>query len=203
MKIIDCVQGSEEWLKARAGVVTASECDSIFKQDFTLRTGETPHTYMCTKLAERLLGGPLPSFNSFGVLEQGSIREEQARPWYELEYDTTIEQVGFITTDDGKVGCSPDGMFTPLGGIEIKCPLAQTHVKYLLAQEVPLEYLPQIHASMYVTGAPWWKFLSYRPGLPPLVLTVERNEEIQSKIHDGLTIFNAKLDTAFKRLKEK
>ena len=34
-----------------------------------------------------------------------------------------------------------------------------------------------------------WKFLSYRRNFPPLLVTVERDDEVMEKIHDALTIF--------------
>lgn len=202
MKVVPCSQGSSEWLIARSGVPTASEFDSLVTPKFEPRKGQTPESYLATKLAERWLGGPLPSFGSWGDMEQGKIREEDARPWYELEYSTEITTVGFVTSDDGKIGASPDGLIGSDGGLEIKCPSPQVHVKYLLANEVPDEYLAQVHGSMLVTGRPWWRFMSYRPKFPALVIQVNRDEEIQAKLKDALDVFTDKLDRAFDRLCE-
>ena len=61
------------------------------------------------------------------MLEQGMIVEEEARPWYALEYDKLVKQVGFITTEDGRFGCSPDGLIEGEEcGLEIKSPTAHT-----------------------------------------------------------------------------
>src|SRR5258707_9480021 len=114
-----------------------------------------PKTYLYKKVAETLQGRPLIdlSASSF-MLEQGMIVEEEARPWYELEYEKSVRKVGFITTDDGLFGCSPDGLiecpnfvleelakrhnaYVSIDGVgydcglEIKSPAAHTHVKYL------------------------------------------------------------------------
>jgi hypothetical protein len=111
--------------------------------------------------------------------------------------------VGFVLADDGTVGCSPDGMFDDSNeGAEIKCPALHTQVKYLLAGELPAEYMPQVQASMLVTGAERWTFLSYCPKLPALVLTIERNEAVLETMQKALDAFNERLDAGYARLIE-
>jgi hypothetical protein len=51
-----------------------------------------------------------------------------------------------------------------------------THVDYLLAGELPAKYKPQVHFSMAVTGIRAWFFMSYFPGLNPLILKVQWGE---------------------------
>jgi hypothetical protein len=195
MKIHDeYQQGSLDWLQARAGLVTASEFDNIVTPEFKPRTGETVQTYLATKLAERWIQGPLAGFSAFAT-EQGNILEDEAKPWYSLEYGEEITRVGLCVSDDGRVGCSPDGLLGEHGGIEIKCPECPAHVKYLLADELPKQYRAQVHGSMLVTGRPWWKFLSYRRGFPKFLLTVNRDADIEYKlqavINDFLVLFEA------------
>lgn len=199
MKIHDCIQGSEEWFRARAGIPTASEMDNLVTPLFKPREGAGVETYLSKKLAERWLGGPLPEFSSSWEMESGKIREEEAIPFFELEFKTEVRRVGFITSDDGRVGCSPDGLLE-VGGLEIKCPQAHTHAGYLIRGGVPKEYLAQIHGSMYVTGALEWKFMSYHRKFPPLVLTVKRDEKIIATIHAAVSEFCDNLDAAYKRL---
>lgn len=200
MKKHDVEQGTAEWLKMRAGIPTASEFDAIITPLWKPRTGEGVESYLAKKLAERWLGAPLPSFGG-GALEQGKIREEEAIPFFELDQGLTVERVGFVTTDDGRAGCSPDGMlrYGIVGeiGIEIKCPEAHTHVGYLLRGELPKDYAAQVHGSMWVTGAAYWRFMSYRRGFPALLITVPRNEEICDAIGRAVDAFNMRLDKAF------
>lgn len=193
-------QGSLEWLTARAGIPTASEFDSLVNSKFEIRTGEMPKSYLAQKLAEKWRGGPLPGYLSIDM-EYGSILEEQALPWYEMEFNETVQRVGFITTDDEKIGCSPDGLVEGMG-IEIKCPKAETHVKYLLAGEVPKDYLAQIHGGMLVTGYNIWRFVSYRREFPPLVLAVERDDKIQDNLRQALDEFLGMFDAGWKKLCE-
>jgi len=218
MKIHNVAQHSVEWFKLRAGVVTASELHRLITPLWKIRTGDGPQTYLCEKLAEWKLQGPLPDFGrSFGALEQGTILEEEAIPFYEFTTGETISRVGFITTDDGRFGCSPDGLiqvpttisnpgiavqdgWTRTAGIEIKCPQPHTHVGYLLDGVVPPEYLAQIHGSMYVTGFQRWKFMSFSRSFEPLILTVERDEKILPVIKLALEIFAEKFESGKKKL---
>lgn len=192
-------QGSAEWLQARCAIPTASEFDNLLTPEFKLRTGQMPANYLSRKLAEWWLQWPEQSGGSW-AMEQGHFLEPDAIRDFEFFNDTTIDRVGFCTTDDGKVGCSPDGLLGDDSGIEIKCPSAATHVSYLLAGTVPKDYLAQIHGSMWVTGRPVWKFLSYRRHFPPLLVTVERDEEIQKAISWALEAFLAAFDERKERL---
>jgi hypothetical protein len=133
-------------------------------------------------------------------MEQGSILEHEAIPWFEFAHDVAIDRVGFCTTDDGRAGCSPDGLIGEDGGIEMKCPLPHTHLKYLLAGTLPADYAAQVHGSMYVTGRKWWMFVSYSRKFPALVIRVERDEKIQEAIKTALDGFNALFDAQMERI---
>lgn len=194
-------QGSVEWMIARSGIPTASEFDQIVTADGELRKGEMPRSYLAKKLAEWWQGGPLLGFNVFDA-DQGRILEEEAKPWYTLETGQEITNVGFITTDDGRIGSSPDGLLGQNCGIEFKCPRPETHVKYLLDGSLPRDYSPQVYGSLYVTGFESWKFVAYRRHFPPLIIRVERDPKIIESISESLAIWLAKFDSAKQRLIE-
>lgn len=203
MKIFtEFAQNSVDWMIARSGVVTASELDSLISPLWKARTGDGVNTYLARKLAEQWLGGPLPSVRGVFDMDQGKILEEEAKPFYTLTTGEEIQTVAFITDDAGRIGCSPDGLIGDDGGVEIKCPRVETHIGYLLDGELPKEYAAQVHGSMYVTGRPWWKFMSYRRNFPPLILTIERDEEIIGKIHDAVESFLERLEKSMNRLIE-
>ncbi len=202
MKIHDCEQGTLEWTKLHFGIPTASGLDNLLTPEFELRKGELPKTYVYKKVAEKLQGRPLIdlSTSSF-MLEQGMIVEEEARPWYALEYDKKIKQVGFITTDDGEFGCSPDGLIlNDECGLEIKSPAAHTHVKYLVNGALPKEYACQVMGSMFATGFKKWIFVSYRRGFPALVLEIHRDEKAMSMIRAAINQFHGDFNRAMTRI---
>lgn len=201
MKIHDVEQGSMEWALLRAGIPTASEMDALITPKFAVKKGDGPETYLNKKVAEKWQGGPLPQKQVFDM-EQGQILETEAIDWFNLQYDTAVNRVGFITTDDGRAGCSPDGLLSTDCGLELKCARAETHVGYLRGGVLPDAYVIQVHASLFITGFKQWKFLSYRRGFPPFVLTIERNEAVQAVIAEALDLFTQKFDEAMARMTE-
>lgn len=158
-------------------------------------------TYLAKKVAEAWQGGPLLEYNSWDM-DSGQILENEARPWAEIHFGCDIQTVGFITTDDGKIGCSPDGLIGETSGIEIKCPKVETHVGYLLKGTLPKDYIAQVQGSMFVTGFNEWKFLSYRRRFPNLVLTIERDDDYQKALSEALAGFLERFDAAMKRMEE-
>ena len=202
MKIHDVNQGSVEWLNLRAGIPTASEFDALLTPEFAIRNGEMAKTYLSKKLSEWWQGAPLMEYNTLDM-ELGQVLEESAKPSFTIETGIEIRNVGFVTTDDGTAGCSPDALIGDTSGIEIKCPRIETHVGYLLKDELPKAYAAQVHGSMFVTGRAEWHFYSYRRRLPSLHLLIERDDKIQEAIAEALAAFNEKLEAGKKILCEK
>ena len=189
MKILDLKQGSDEWFDARMGVPTASR----FSEIITAKTGvlsTSAKGYAAELLCER------KGFNHQIPLtmdmERGMITEHEARKWYQFRHNVDVDQVGMVTTDDGRIACSPDGLIGDNLGWECKCPRAKTHMMYLMTQELPDTYKQQVHGSMWITGRDW-VFMSYFAGLEPLVILVE-HDEYTEKVGKALTIFADQLE---------
>jgi len=213
---------TEAWQTMRRGKFTASEFHRFVKLDGRLRTGEMPETYLCEKLFERWTGRDKPNTWFSMDVNNGVIIEEKAALFAQMEYGLEIQPVGFVSDDDERFGCSPDGLlgFTGLlpdkptenpcgeSGIEIKAPALATHIKYLLAGGIPDDYFCQVHGSMFVTGCKTWHFLSYPlacylDGFPPLNLVIERDEKFCANLADSLDVFLQRYDDAFAVLCEK
>ncbi len=193
-------QGHIDWFKLRMGIPTASELGNLLTPEFELRKGEMPKSYAYSKVAEAWSGKPLITTGNWNT-EQGEILEGEGIPWFELEYDKKVKTVGFITTDDGRCGCSPDGLIlNDECGLEIKCPSAPVHVKYLVNGALPKEYAAQVMGSMFVTGFKKWIFVSYRRGFPELVLEIQRDEKAMSAIASAIDSFHAAFDHAMERI---
>lgn len=194
-------QRTTEWFMVRIGICTASEFKNLVTPEFKIRSWSTemPNTYLAAKLSEKWKGEPDEGYSSF-AMEQGEIRENQAIPWYEDVFEVEIERVGFITTDDGRIGASPDGLIGAKRGIEIKVPLPKTHVRYLLKRELPDEYEAQVHGNILVADAEGWAFMSWRPEFPKLVMQVERDEEKCKVLQGALWDFSERFEKAWARL---
>lgn len=190
MKIHHVEQGSPEWLELRLGIPTASEFDRLLTPK-TRKPAAARFKYRAELLAEWLLGYPLDS-GSTAFMERGTGLEAEARRWYEFETGATVQRVGFITRDDGACGGSPDGLVGEDGGLEIKCPAAVQHVLYMLGEEP--DYVGQCQGAMYLTGRPWWDFLSYNPILPPVLKRIPRDEEYIAALAEVIDSFCAGLE---------
>lgn len=193
MKIHRVEQNSPEWYSLRLGKVTASEIDSLVSPEGKVRTGQGPTTYLYGKIAEKLTGQRLNEFTSF-AMQQGAAVEAEALPWYSFAHNVTIDRVGFCTSDDERVGFSPDGLIGADGGIEIKSPQPQAHIRYLLEGVVPPDYVAQVQFSLYVSGRKWWKFVSYSRQFPALVVHVEPDPKMQDAIRTALAAFFIRFD---------
>jgi putative phage-type endonuclease len=198
MKIYDFPQRSDEWYEVRRGVPTASSFDKI------VTTGGLPsksrQKFLYQLAAEKVSGLTDDKFQSQAMI-QGVEREDTSRKFYELIRGVEVKEIGFCTTDDGKYGCSPDGIVGDNGLIEIKCPLGGTHVGYFMDQgECPLEYFAQVQGQLLVTGREWCDFISYYPGLKPVIVREEPNTQFQKLLKKELELFCEDLEKLVKQL---
>jgi len=194
-----CPQGGEDWKRLRLGVVTGSGFDNILTPA-TLKPAKS-EKYLALLVAETLLGKPVDETSSEWT-DRGTEMEPRARGWYEVVRDVAVEQVGFIARDDGRVGCSPDGLVGDDGGLEIKCPAAHTHVGYALnPATLAAAYRGQVQASLYITGRKWWDLLSYNPEIESVVVRVEPDPAYIAALVPALDAFLARIDAAVEQLR--
>lgn len=172
MKTFNVMQRSEDWFRLRRGIPTASRFDMIMTA-VTMKPSSSQAKLIDELLAESLL--PMePVGRKSADMEYGMILEAEARCAYELEFaPCAVTEVGFILSDCGRFGCSPDGLVGETAGVEIKCPNPSTHISYVRAGVLPPDYKCQVHGSMIVSGRKLWDFFSYARGLPPLCITVQ------------------------------
>lgn len=174
MIVYDEVQGSDSWKALRLGVVTASQFSRLLSP-VTLKPSKSARTYMHELIAERLIGEPQDGISD-AFMNRGIEMEDDAVRFYEFEKDVDTEVVGFVTTDDGRVGASPDRLVGDDGGLEIKCPNATRHVGYLLGEDA-YKHRAQCLGGMYVCERDHWDLLIFNPYMPPHVHRYERESE--------------------------
>lgn len=178
MKIIECQQGTPEWHAARIGIPTASEFAKLVTN--TIKDGEYKLSaslpgYAANLAAELFAGKTLDQFDGNTVwMDRGKDKEAEAVALYEFTTDAVVTKVGFITTDDGLCGCSPDALVGEDGGLEIKVPKAESLVEigsyFKKHGHVPVKYTQQVQACLWITGRKWWDQYFWHPDLPPLVI---------------------------------
>jgi hypothetical protein len=176
--------------------------------DFTKKgvAGSKRQTYLRMKLGEMLTGISIQDNYVSKEMLDGIEREPLARAAYETEENVLVETVGFAVHDEiERFGCSPDGLVGDGGGVELKCPKAGTHLKWILDGVIPEEHRPQVAACLAVTGREWWDFASFNPDVPQelqlMVIRIHRKEAMTDAIEEAARGFIAELDAMVERLR--
>lgn len=228
-------QRSEQWFLDRAGKITASRfCDAIAMKtvldyEETVETGEffkngnpktrvVKHykkqptaartTYMHELVAEILSGSPNHEISSKS-LSWGTELESYSREAYELETGNFIIESPFVVHPEFDfIGCSPDGLVSDSGGLEMKCPLSEAvHVKTWL-EGMPDDHIGQVQGCMFVTGRKWWDFVSYQPRQSEkyrlYIQRIPRDDDyIENTLKPGLLAFWDDLQTMLDTIRAK
>jgi putative phage-type endonuclease len=168
----DVEQGTEQWMTLRRGIVTASTVGKLLTPTLKVADNDTSRALTLTLAAERITGFTEETAMTSDMW-RGVEMEPYARDLYSTHYQQAVEH-GFMRYDgDGwTLGYSPDGLVANHGLIEIKAPRQKTHLRTILADEVPDYYMPQLQAGLLVTGRDWCDYVSYCGGLPLYVRRV-------------------------------
>jgi predicted phage-related endonuclease len=160
-------QGSDEWILARLGKLTASR----FHEAVARKKGgwaDSRYSYMLELRWERMSGQQFPRFAN-DHMRRGTELEPMAREEYARRSKDVVErivEVGFVRhpiVEDS--GASPDGLVGEHGLVEIKCPAPHTHLATLDGAPIKLAYQLQMQWTMACTGRKWCDFVSFDPNL--------------------------------------
>ena len=191
MITIEIEQGSEAWFAERCGRITATRIKAMM-------SGESTKGYqdLIADLAGEIITGEVEETYSNAVMERGTELEPFARKEYEQIFDVKVRETGFILSEKYTewLGVSPDGLTD--GGLEIKCPLRKTHLSYIEKNALPNEYKWQVQGSLFVSGLPYWDFMSYYPNMKPFILRVYPDEKM-------FTDMETRLISTIQKVKEK
>ena len=173
----DLVQGSDEWLEARRGLVTASVVGKLITAR-TVKPASNDDSRALTALlvAERITGHVDPVYVNDDMM-RGQLDEPVARDLYSQHF-APVRESGFLVRSEPhwKLGYSPDGLVGDDGLIEIKSRRQKKHLQTILADEVPTENMGQLQAGLFVTGRAWIDYVSFCGGMPLYVKRVEPDE---------------------------
>lgn len=184
------VNTNPEWLEVRCGKFTASNASAFLADSRT--KGETIgdscktlcHKVMAERKNWREERNP---YMEYASIRRGICLESTARKLAEEKLGETITECGFVETDDGWFGCSPDGFIGSDGKIdalvEIKCPEPMSFYKQLMNAAKP-EYQQQMQFSMNICDCPRAYFVLYCPEVSDqaYILKYTRGLKFQNKI---------------------
>lgn len=202
----DLQQGTDAWLAARVGRVTASRVADVIARTKT-GYGASRANYMAELVAERLTGQPADRFTN-AAMQWGTEKEPDARAAYAFLHDVDVVEVGFV--EHPRIimtGASPDGLVGEDGLVEIKAPNTATHIETLLSASVAGKYVTQMHWQMACTGRAWCDFVSYDPRMPAdmrlFVKRVHRDDALVAELEQEVAAFLAELDAKVTALRSR
>lgn len=198
-------QGSNEWILARAGKVTASRVKDVIAKTKSGYSASRDN-YMTDLVLERF--GVFQEQLDTAPIRWGHEQEPFARAVYEVSENIIVDEVGFVQHPTILMaGASPDGLINDAGLLEIKCPNTKTHFEYLLAGVPPAQYIPQMAWQIACTGRKWCDFVSYDPRAPEglqyfKVRYVPENDYIEM-LENEVKIFLQETEVKYQQLKNK
>lgn len=194
MIIHKCEQLSPEWFEIRLGKITGSAMHDLL----TKGKGKTRNARIYKLAAERITKKPSDGDNFSNIhTDRGHNLEDEARLIYEMIKGVSVDQVGFIESDE-YLGVSPDGLVDEDGGLEIKCFDNHTFIqqKILGVKGIIPRYTTQIQLSLMVSGRKWWDFMCYNPNFKnPFIHRIKPDLEFHK-------VLRTEIDRANKEIKE-
>ena len=193
----DVIQGSVEWLTLRLGIPTASEFKRIVTDGGKL--SKQSRDYAIYLVTEKILNRSLDSLDNLEWVERGKQLEPDAVRMYEFSERRKTRAVGFVTSDDGRLGASPDRLLVGCNaGVEIKCPAPHTHVANLI-DGFGNDYRAQVQGQMLVCGFDFVDRYSFHPEMPPFLQRTVRDEPYLKLLADALDQFCDMKDAMLER----
>lgn len=182
-------QGSDEWLAARCGLLTASEMKLIITPTLKIANNDKTRMHLYELCAQRVTKFVEPSYVSDDMI-RGNFDEFEARQIYNDKI-SPVKEVGFITNDKWgfTLGYSPDGLVGDDGLIEIKSRKQKYQLQTIVTDEIDVDYLIQLQTGLLVSERKWIDFIQYSNGMPLYVKRVFPDAGIQKAIFEAAEDF--------------
>jgi hypothetical protein len=202
----ELIQGSDEWLQARCGLLTASEMHLILTPTLKTANNDKERAHLYELLAQRITKYVEPHYISDDML-RGQEDEVDARLLYG-EHFAPVQDMGFITNNRWgfTIGYSPDGLVGRDGLIECKSRRqkfqVQTTLECLPDDVAPMDYMMQLQTGLLVSERQWIDFISYTGGMHMITIRVHPDEKIQDAILSAAAAFEERIAAKLERYKE-
>jgi hypothetical protein len=202
----ELIQGSDEWLQVRCGLLTASEMKLIITPTLKIASNEKERAHLYELLAQRVNNYVEPHYISDDML-RGQEDEVEARLLYAKTY-APVDQMGFITNDKWNftLGFSPDGLVGEEGFIECKSRRQkyqfETIIENVAGQTIPVDFLIQEQTGHLVSERGWCDFISYSGGMPMATIRVYPDPKVGNAIIEASGEFERRLSEKLQRYQE-
>jgi hypothetical protein len=164
-------QGSQAWLDARCGVITASRYKDArdrlkpAKGEAIGKPSAKCMAYAAQVAVERIARHPIDKAFQNWQMREGQEQEPHARNAYDVETGNVVHEVGLVTTDDGLYGYSSDGFVNDDGLLEIKTLLSADVIVRVIGGGDLSEYMDQCLGGLWLTGRKWIDLVLWAPAL--------------------------------------
>ena len=159
----DVKQNTDEWLALRSGKPTSSKLGAVMA-NFGKAFGEPAKKYAINIAVEQLTGQKSESSYSNEHMERGHEQEPLARMEYEEAFFCDVTNGGFF--ENLGMGCSPDGLVSENGLIEIKSVIPSVHYDNIRRGNVDPAYKWQCYGNLMITEREYIDFVSYCATFP-------------------------------------
>lgn len=200
MILSESLQRTEQWYEDRIGKITASKVRDIIEKK------AARDTYKWKLIAERITGVQSYYFIN-AAMQWGIDNEDDARAFYEVRYDTQVQQAPFIIHPMYDfTGASPDGLVGDNGLVEFKCMETVNHLRAIHDRKVPEYYVWQCQWQMACTDREWCDLAIYDPRVPPELqmrkFRIMRDDDLITSMTEEIIKFNNEIEQAILTIKE-
>ncbi|UNE53916.1 lambda exonuclease family protein [Bartonella machadoae] len=198
--VIDCLQGTEQWLQARNGLITASLFEMVMARKKQGQKTSRYHAVMMKLAGERITGKTVDEGTTLSM-RRGTELEPTARKLYGTLTNTQPECVGFVLADDRMKGFSPDAFIGKNGLLEIKTKKPEILIPHFYQKGFPPEHKAQCQGGLWIAQREWVDLMLYWPDMPPLIKRAYRDEAYIRKLESEISRFNEDLQIMVQKIK--
>lgn len=197
---------SPEWIMSRKGCLTGSRMAAAMSFRKDGKESAEREKLKIELLAERMTDIAVDHYVT-PAMQWGLDHEADAIRAYESVSGNIVAPAGYIPHPHIEYfGATPDGLIDDDGVFEAKCPTTPTHLRWILAGEVPGEYRPQMIVEMLCARRRFADFVSYDPRMPAkrrlFVRRYEPKAEEIAAVESAAVKFLAELDAMFYAIAE-
>lgn len=208
VETIQVAQGTDEWIAARVGKVTASRFSDVLAGG----TGKVRNLYMRKLAGEIITGQQMWSYQNEDMVD-GNRVEPDARALYSMLTDKDVEEVGFGILGKGarngsnalvgRVGASPDGLISTDGMVELKRQAPHLLIERIYGGgESNTElHMAQSQGNLWVFEREWIDLAVYYPKMPMWRRRIKRDDNYINRLRLGVEVFVEELDQMVEKIK--
>jgi len=198
-------QGTSDWLRERAGCLTASRMAAAMSFLKNGKESEERRKLKIALVSERLTGLNTETFVN-DAMRFGLDNEAAAKLRFEEISGEIIQECGFALHDDiPYLGASPDALVGEDAVLEVKVPTSATFTEWKIAGMVPPQHIPQMLCQLAVCKRKAAWFFAYDPRVQyrehqHFLRRFEPKPEEIAAVEEAAKVFLAEVEQLFEQV---